>query len=88
MTEDEIAEKAWKQYEQDKDAEAFFSNVSSVGYALGFRLPYYKALVLHKNGRDKDAAGYIALAISHFEGIVISTGGRAGGIAGLQYWRP
>ena len=70
MTEDEIAEKAWKQYEQDKDTEAFFSNVSSVGYAFGFRLPYYKALVLHKNGRDKEAAGHIALAINHFEGIL------------------
>ena len=70
MTEDEIAEKAWKQYEKDKNVETFFSNVSSVGYAFGFRLPYYKALVLHKNKRDKEATEHIALAIKHFEGIV------------------
>lgn len=70
MTEDEIAEKAWKQYEKDKKVEDFFSNVSSVGYAFGFRLPYYKALVLHKNKRDKEATEHIALAIKHFEGIV------------------
>lgn len=70
MNENEIAEKAWKQFEQDNDADAFFSNVSSVGYPFGFRLPYYKALVLHRKGRDNEAAGQIALAISHFEGIV------------------
>lgn len=70
MNENEIAEKAWKQFEQDNDADAFFSNVSSVVYPFGFRLPYYKALVLHRKGRDKEAAKHIKLAISHFEGIV------------------
>ena len=68
MTEDEIAQKAWEQFNKDHDADAFFKNVSSVGYALGFRLPYYKALVLHRTGRDKEAAVQIALAIKHFEG--------------------
>ncbi len=67
MTEDEIAQKAWAQFREDHDVDAFFKNVSSVGYALGFRLPYYKALVLHRTGRDKEAAEHIALAIRHFE---------------------
>lgn len=70
MSEDVIAQKAWEQFREDHDVDAFFRNVSSVGYALGFRLPYYKALVLHRTGRDKEAAEHIELAIKHFEGIV------------------
>ena len=70
MKEDEIAQKAWEQFNKDHDADAFFNNVSSVPFALGFRLLYYKALVLHKIKRDKEAAEQVALAIKHFEGIV------------------
>ena len=69
MSEDEIAQKAWEQFNKDHDADAFFNDVSSVPFPFGFRLPYYKALVLHKIKRDKEAAEQVALAIKHFEGI-------------------
>lgn len=74
MSEDEIAQKAWEQFNKDHDADAFFKSVSSVGYALGFRLPYYKALVLHRTRRDKEAVQHIAFAIKHFEGSVRNHG--------------
>ena len=72
MSENEIAQKAWEQFNKDHDAVAFFDNVSSRPFPNGFVLPYYKARVLHKIGNDKDAAEQIAMAIKHFEGIVRS----------------
>ena len=56
---------AWKQYEKDHDGQAFLDAVSKIVY-LGFRLPYFKAAVLHDMGRDNEAAVQIIKAIRNF----------------------
>ena len=64
---EEIVTFAWKQYEKDHDGQVFLEATSKMVY-LGFRLPYFKAAVLHDMGRDNEAAVQIKFAIKYFKG--------------------